>query len=65
MFFKKAKEFFFRIFFCIVLNWFLAKNYFNLAKIFVLRLFKMKVTQTKSSMQEQSSLSKFLVAEKC
>ena len=39
------------------------KNYLNLAKIFLLRLFKMAANQT--ALQEQRSVIKFLAAEKC
>ena len=45
-------------------NWFIATNYFNLADIFVLRLFKIEATQTERSWLEQRSVIKFLVAEK-
>ena len=41
------------------------KNYFNLIKIFVLRLFKMVVNQTECSRLEQRSAIKVLVADKC
>ena len=41
------------------------KNYFNLTKIFVLKLFKMLVNQAKSSRLEQCSVMKSLVVEKC
>ena len=43
----------------------LEKNYSNLTKIFVLRLFKMVTNQTECSGLEQKSVSKFLVAERC
>ena len=42
-----------------------SKNYFNLANIFVLRLFKMAAYQTKWFRLEQRSVIKFLVTEKC
>ena len=42
-----------------------SKNYFNLAEIFILRIFKMAANQTESSRLEQRSVIKFLVAEKC
>ena len=43
--FLKKANYFLRIFFlkcklCLVRNWFISKSYFNLAKIFVLGLFK-------------------------
>ena len=41
------------------------KNYFSLAKVFVLRLFKVVANQTECSRLEQRSVIKFLVAEKC
>ena len=41
------------------------KNYLNLAKIFVMRLFKMAASQRESSSLEQRSVINFLVAEKC
>ena len=41
------------------------KNYFNFTEIFVLRLFKMAVNQTKCSIVEHKSIIDFLVADKC
>ena len=41
-----------------------SKNYFNLTKIFVLKLFKIMAIQTKCSRLEQRSVIKSLVAEK-
>ena len=41
------------------------KNYFNLIKIFVLKLFKMATVQIERSRLEHMSVSKFLLAEKC
>ena len=41
-----------------------SKDYLNLAKIFVLRLFKMAANQAGSSRLEQKSLIKILLAEK-
>ena len=41
------------------------KNYFNLAIIFILRLFKMVANQTDSFWIEQIFVTTFLVAEKC
>ena len=49
----------------IISNWFRAKNYFNITKIFLLRLFKNMSNQTECSRLEQRSVIKFLVAEKC
>ena len=40
-------------------------NYFNLAKIFVLRLFKMEANQIEYFSLEQRSVIKFLMSEKC
>ena len=41
-----------------------SKNYFNLAKIFVLRLFKIVTNQTQCTRLEQRSIIKFLIPEK-
>ena len=41
------------------------KKYFNLANIFVLRLFKITAYQIECFRLEQRSVIKFLVAEKC
>ena len=41
------------------------RNNFNLAKIVVLKLFKMAVNQTNCSRLEQGSVIKFSVAETC
>ena len=43
----------------------LSKNYFNLTKIFVLRLFKIVANLTACFKLEQRSFMKFLMAEKC
>ena len=42
-----------------------SKNYFNIVKIFVLKLFKKVENQTEYSRLEQRSVIKFLLAEKC
>ena len=49
--FLKNQNIFSRIFiykckYCVVWNWFITKNYFNLTKIFVSRLFKMSANHT-------------------
>ena len=51
-------------FFRICLELFDTYNYFNLAKIFVLRLFKMAANQTECFTLEQRSVIKFLLVEK-
>ena len=40
------------------------ETYFNLAKVFVFRLFKMVANQTSCSRLEQSSVIKFMLVEK-
>ena len=63
---EKAKYFFFhKCKLYIIWNWFIVKNYFNLTKLFLLRLFKMVANQTEWSRLEKRSVIKFLVAEKC
>ena len=42
-----------------------SKNYLNLARIFILRLFKLAANRTECFRFEQRSVIKFLVAEKC
>ena len=42
-----------------------SKNYFNLAKVFVLRLIKMAKNQTECSRLDQRFLMKILVTENC
>ena len=44
---------------------FFCQNYFNLTKIFLLRLFKMPANQIECSKLKQSSVIKFLVAKRC
>ena len=44
---------------------FYCENYFNLVKIFVLRLFKMASNCAESSRLEHRSVIKFLVAKNC
>ena len=66
VFWKHQNNFFFWIFpykckVCIVCS----ENYFNLTKIFVLRLFKMAAKQTEWYRLEQESFTKFLVTRKC
>ena len=50
---------------CIVLELVYSKDYFNLVKILVLRLFKMAENPKECSRLEQKSVIKFFVAEKC
>ena len=40
------------------------KNYFNLAKIFLLRVFKMVANQSAQGLKKKKSVMKYLVAEK-
>ena len=42
-----------------------SENYFNLVKIFVLKLFRLMENQTDNFKLQQRSVIKFLVAEKC
>ena len=69
-FFEKSKiHFFFRIFFykckfCIIWDWLIEKNYFNLAKIFW-DYSKWWAIKLRASDLDRGMFIKFLVAEKC
>ena len=70
IFLKKQYKSFMRIIFSnksklyIVWNWFIAKIYFNLTKIVLLRLFKIAANQRECSRLEQRSVMKSLLAKK-
>ena len=61
---KRNKSFYHKCKPCIVWKLVHSKNYFNLMKIFVLRLFKMMQNQTGCFRLKQMSVIKFLVAVK-
>ena len=59
------KEIFYSVFLLHKRKFYIDCNYFNHAKIFLLRLFRMVANTTVYTRLEQRSLIRFLVAEKC
>ena len=61
----KENRFFYKCNFCVVWNFIYSSNHSNIAKIFVLRLFKMVANQTQRFRLKKRSIINCLVAEKC